>query len=260
MAIDYDQYSKGAMGSGVLEGAGTGATLGSYFAPGVGTAVGAGLGGLWGAVRGAKESKAQRTEYDAAEEQRLLELKRRMEENALGLTEEEKAYLYATGEDAIVAEQDVAKQLRESQLASAYQGAGTAFGKQVDAEKQRMEAVGKLGLDVAEADINRKMQEEGEYWARLANVSKREADQQEATREASQGFRDDFNDFLISESTERQTGAIAAVHEAHDQATAIEEKFGLEAGEAAGLAKNVMGNGSLRELLFSTLGSLGGKQ
>ncbi len=137
MAIDYDQYSKGAAGTGALEGAGTGAMLGSYFAPGVGTAVGAGLGGLWGAVQGAKESKAQRTEYDVAEEQRLLELKRRMEENALGLTEEEKAYLYASGKDAIVAEQDVAKQLRESQLASAYQGAGAAFGKQVDAEKQR---------------------------------------------------------------------------------------------------------------------------
>jgi hypothetical protein len=259
MAIDYDQYSKSASASGALEGAGSGAMLGSYFAPGIGTAVGAGLGGIVGAVRGAKESKANRTEYDIAEEKRLLELKRRMEENTLGLSDDEKAYLMASGRDAITAEQDVAKQMRESQLASAYQGAGTAFGKQVEAEEQRMNAVGKLGIDVAEADLNRKMKEESEYWARLANVSKREADQQEASAAASQGFRDDFNDFLTSESTERQQGEMASEIEAKKQGKALEEKFGLKEGEASLFAKNVMGNGSLRELFFSTLGSLGGK-
>ena len=220
MAIDYDQYSKSASASGALEGAGSGAMLGSYFAPGIGTAVGAGLGGIVGAVRGAKESKANRTEYDIAEEKRLLELKRRMEENTLGLSDDEKAYLMASGRDAITAEQDVAKQMRESQLASTYQGAGTAFGKQVEAEEQRMRSVGKLGIDVAEADLN---------------------------------------DFLTSESTERQQGEMASEIEAKKQGKALEEKFGLKEGEASLFAKNVMGNGSLRELFFSTLGSLGGK-
>tara|TARA_R110000787_G_scaffold19595_1_gene58603 strand:- start:1265 stop:2035 length:771 start_codon:yes stop_codon:yes gene_type:complete len=253
MAIDYDKVSKAATASGALEGAGTGAMLGSYFAPGVGTAVGAGLGGLWGAVQGARDSKAQRTEYDIEEEKRLLELKTKMENNTLGLTEDEKAYLYSSGQQEIDAQQDVAKQMREQQLASAYQGGGTAFGKQIDAEKQRVEAAGKLGINVAEADMTKKMTEEAEYWGRLANVSKREAEQQKANAEASQKWRDDFNEFIIGEVTESGAGG-EKVAAGETASSGIEAQFGLEAGEAKSMMENVMNNGSLRELLFSTMG------
>jgi hypothetical protein len=227
MAIDYDKASKSGTASGALEGAGTGAMLGSYFAPGVGTAVGAGLGGLWGAVQGARDSRAQRTEYDIEEEKRLLELKTKMENNTLGLTEDEKAYLYSSGQQEIDAQQDVAKQMREQQLASAYQGGGTAFGKQIDAEKQRVEAAGKLGINVAE--------------------------QQKANAEASQKWRDDFNEFIIGEVTESGAGG-EKVAAGETASSGIEAQFGLEAGEAKSMMENVMNNGSLRELLFSTMG------
>ena len=74
------------------KGAKTGAMIRSAFSPGVGTAIGAGVGAIAGGTYGLFQGDS---EYETEIQKRLAELKRRQELGALGLTDEEMAAMEA---------------------------------------------------------------------------------------------------------------------------------------------------------------------
>lgn len=142
--------------------AATGATLGTAFGgPGAGTAIGAGLGFLGGALMAPGQS-----EYEAYTEEQLAELKRRQELGLLGLTSEEEAVMRARFEGQISAARR--EQQEELQRTAVGQDPG-AFMKQAAAAEGEVakQAVASEAM-IAEADLAKRQQEESEIYELLA--------------------------------------------------------------------------------------------
>jgi hypothetical protein len=208
----YDEYSKtpgkdralGA-GSGALKGAGTGALAGTLIAPGIGTVIGAGVGAVGGGLVGALGEKKTLTPYEEENLKRLTDLERRMEEGALGLTDEEKQLLYATAEDRERQARTQARSQRSAMLESAYAGSGQARSDMAQAEEFAVDQMRKTGIEVAKKDLEKAEMEEQEYWARLGAMSLREAQENKKRDERKKQIYSDLNEFLVGEIT---TGGI----------------------------------------------------
>jgi len=152
-------------------------------------------------LAGATGATKYMSPYEEENLKRLTDLETRMEQGQLGLSEEEKMLLYGSAEDRERQAREQARLLQQSQLASAYQGAGTAAAELAQAEELQVDAMRKTGLKVAELDIQRAEQEESEYWGRLATMSQREAMEQERKKEDNAQVLKDMNEFMTSEIT-----------------------------------------------------------
>ncbi len=258
MARDYySEYTKtpasdrlrgGA--SGALKGAGTGALIGSIV-PVIGTAAGAAIGGSIGGMAGAAGATKYMSPYEEENLKRLTELEKGMEEHTLGLSEEEKQLLYGSAEDRERQARDQARMLQQQKLASAYQGAGTAYAEMAEAEEMQVDAMRKTGLKVAELDIQRAEQEEAEYWGRLATMSQREAMEHDKQKAANAELYEDFNEFLVGEIT---TGGILSDSGMEGKAASLAKRYGTTENDLDAALEVLSKNPELVNLLIQAGG------
>lgn len=256
----YDEYSRtlgkdralGA-GSGALKGAGTGAMVGTLVSPGIGTAIGAGVGAVGGALVGGLGEKKYLTPYEEENLKRLTDLERRMEEGALGLTDEEKQLLYATAEDRERQAREQARSQRSAMIESSYAGSGQARADMAQAEEFAVDQMRKTGIEVAKKDLEKAEQEEQEYWSRLGAMSLREAQENQKRQERKKQLYDDLNEFLISEIT---TGGIGGggTEVSTDVLGGLAQQYNTDESEMSDAIKVLQDNPELLQLLISAGG------
>jgi hypothetical protein len=243
-----DRFRGGA--SGAIKGAGTGALIGSVV-PGLGTVVGGAIGAGIGGMAGAAGATKYMSPYEEENLKRLTDLESRMEQGQLGLSEEEKTLLYGSAEDRERQAREQARQLQQSKLASAYQGAGTAAAEMAQAEELQVDAMRKTGLKVAELDIQRAEQEESEYWGRLATMSQREAMEQERKKEQNAQLLKDMNEFMVGEIT---TGGILSESGMEGQAANLAKRYDTSEGDLNSAIDILSKNPELMQLLVQAGG------
>jgi hypothetical protein len=246
---DASDRLRGGAG-GALKGAGTGALIGSIV-PGVGTVIGAGIGAGVGGAFGAGGATKYMTPYEEENLKRLTALEKGMEEGTLGLSEEEKQLLYGSAEDREGQARDQARMLQQQKLASAYQGAGTAYAEMAEAEEMQVDAMRQTGLKVAELDIQRAEQEEAEYWGRLATMSQREALEHDKKKAENAALYEDFNEFLVGEIT---TGGVLSDSGMEGKAAALASRYGTSENDLDAALEVLSQNPELVNLLIQAGG------
>jgi hypothetical protein len=155
-------------------GSGIGGALGTLAGGPIGGMIGSALGSVGGAAA-ASIPDFIKSDYAKSNEKRLQELKRRQEMGTLGLTEQEKRALYASGAEGISkAAQDV-RALQAGTAASLATGAGIAASQKQMADEALIAQKAAVNQAVLEQNLAEKRAQEQELEQRKAMASEEKA-------------------------------------------------------------------------------------
>tara|TARA_R110000751_G_scaffold191833_2_gene297456 strand:- start:5096 stop:5776 length:681 start_codon:yes stop_codon:yes gene_type:complete len=119
-------------------------------------------------------SANRKTDLDRRNEERLEELRRRSEMNALGLTDEEEAVLRSQQEQSRSAAQTGLEAKHRAAMAASGSGSGAALAQAQAAQQEEMTGQQKIGETIAAADLAERASEEDEIEALIAAQAQRQ--------------------------------------------------------------------------------------